>query len=320
MFFLTYIQGTLINEWVKGVNAWLCTQVITQGWAITDECLWNGVIGAFNRQYANVLEQEKAQAELGRGLCMQQGDLDSLITRFEQLVRHANYDVNQLLVLHIFTDALPNAMYEFIFKNIQPQNYEGWREAAIQQQKVFIHMKSQLEKFGLKQRPGQGFNNWKSNNNKWQGPNIPNLPDPNAMDLSPGRICITETEDFELGKNRYQQRVSGSQEGGIPRGPMTQNRTRKVLTCFNCRKAGHFKRDCQQPLQRNQYYQQGQGPSHTRQGEVEPEATYIARQIVDDFTDQKKDQDWLTGVAGENDDVKDLVMQQLWKREDVQDA
>jgi hypothetical protein len=98
MFFLTYIQGNLVNEWVKGVNAWLRTQVTTQGWATTDERLWNGVIGAFNRQYADVLEQEKAQAELGRGLRMQNGDLDGLITRFEQLVRHANYDVNQPLV------------------------------------------------------------------------------------------------------------------------------------------------------------------------------------------------------------------------------
>jgi hypothetical protein len=87
------------------------TQVVTQGWATTDERLWNGVIGAFNRQYADVLEQEKAQAELGRGLRMQSGDLDGLITKFETLVRHANYDVNQPLVLRIFTDALPHAMY-----------------------------------------------------------------------------------------------------------------------------------------------------------------------------------------------------------------
>jgi hypothetical protein len=48
MFFLTYIQGNLVNEWVKGVNAGLRTQVTTQGWATTDEHLWNGVIGAFN--------------------------------------------------------------------------------------------------------------------------------------------------------------------------------------------------------------------------------------------------------------------------------
>jgi hypothetical protein len=151
MFFLTYIQGNLVNEWVKGVNAWLRTQVTTQGWATTDERLWNGVIGAFNRQYADVLEQEKAQAELGRGLRMQNGDLDGLITRFEQLVRHANYDINQPLVLRIFTDALPHAMYEYIFKNIQPRDYEGWHKASIQQQKVFVHMKSRLEQFNPKE-------------------------------------------------------------------------------------------------------------------------------------------------------------------------
>jgi hypothetical protein len=159
MFFLTYIQGMLVNEWMKGVNTWLCMQVTTQGWATTNEHLWKGVIGAFNRQYADVIEQEKAQAKLGRGLCMQQGDLDGLITRFETLVCHANYNVNQLLVLHIFTDALLHAMYEFIFKNIQPRSYEGWHKAAIQQQKMFIHMKSWLEGFRSKPVATSAFSN-----------------------------------------------------------------------------------------------------------------------------------------------------------------
>jgi hypothetical protein len=58
---------------------------------------------------------------------MQNGDLDGLIMRFEQLVHHANYDINQPLVLCIFTDALPHAMCEYIFKNIQPRDYEGWQ-------------------------------------------------------------------------------------------------------------------------------------------------------------------------------------------------
>jgi hypothetical protein len=95
---------------------------------------------------------------------MQNGDLDGLITKFEQLVRHANYDVNQPLVLRIFTDALPHAMYEYIFKNIQPRDYEGWREASIQQQKVFIHMKSRLEQFNPRKNAPSGINTWKTNN------------------------------------------------------------------------------------------------------------------------------------------------------------
>jgi hypothetical protein len=203
MFFLTYIQGTLINEWVKGVNAWLCTQVTTQGWATMDERLWNGVIGAFKRQYADVLEQEKAQAKLGRGLCMQQGDLDGLITKFKTLVCHANYNVNQLLVLCIFTDMLPHAMYKFIFKNIQPRNYKGWHEAAIQQQKMFIHMKSRLEGFRMKPVPPSRFSNWKgtgnsNNNRRWGGPKIPYMQDPNTLDTTPDQIWgrIAQAEDF----------------------------------------------------------------------------------------------------------------------------
>jgi hypothetical protein len=46
----------------------------------------------------------------------------------------------------------------------------------------------------------------------------------------------------------------------------------------------------------------------------------VACSIVDDRTDQQKAQDWLTGVANETDDVKDLVMQQLWRQEDFQNA
>jgi hypothetical protein len=37
MLFLTYIQGPVVNEWVKGVNAWLRGQIINQRWAPTDE-------------------------------------------------------------------------------------------------------------------------------------------------------------------------------------------------------------------------------------------------------------------------------------------
>jgi hypothetical protein len=64
MLFLTYIQGPLVNEWVKGVNAWLRGQVIRQRWLTTDERLWDEVQDSFNWQFANIMEQENAQAKL----------------------------------------------------------------------------------------------------------------------------------------------------------------------------------------------------------------------------------------------------------------
>jgi hypothetical protein len=79
-------------------------------------------------------------------------------------------------------------------------------------------------------------------------------------------------------------------------------------------------------LRQNPFYRQNQGPPRVRQAEAEEDGLYAARSIVDDRsvvegrTSQQKAQAWLEGVAEEPDEVKDLVMQQLWRREDFQNA
>ena len=42
----------------------------------------------------------------------------------------------------------------------------------------------------------------------------------------------------------------------------------------------------------------------------------VAHVITDDHTDEQKAKDWLGGVAAENDNIKDMVLQDLWKNED----
>jgi hypothetical protein len=44
------------------------------------------------------------------------------------------------------------------------------------------------------------------------------------------------------------------------------------------------------------------------------------RSVADDRTPQQRANDWLTSVADEHDDVKDIVMQELWGKEDFQNA
>jgi hypothetical protein len=322
MLFLTYIQGPIVNEWVKGVNAWLRGQIIHQRWAPTDERLWVEVFDSFNRQFANVMEQEDAQAALAKGLQLEKGDLDKLITEFEQLVRHAGYDINQDLVLRIFTSALPNTMYEYILRTLpQPATYEQWRSAAIDQQRVYVHMKNRADRFKTKKLPP--ITTWRPFGNQWRTPS----GNPNAMDTSPGRTRarVAEAEDSLPGGNKYEQRVGGSREGGYPRGPVQRDGQRKVLTCFFCGKPGHFARDCRQ--KRNN--QGPSGPSRNNQAPIRARQTRQEegnirvvddRSVADDRTPQQRATDWLTSVADEHDDVKDIVMQELWGKEDFQNA
>ena len=46
----------------------------------------------------------------------------------------------------------------------------------------------------------------------------------------------------------------------------------------------------------------------------------VAGTTTDNQTDEQKAKDWLGGVAAENDNVKDMVLQDLWKNEDFLSA
>jgi hypothetical protein len=175
LLFMTYIQGPLVNEWVKSMNAWLHLQITRNGRPTNDEWLWDSTLLSFNRQYADVLGQEKARAELERGFKMEKGDINTYIAKFEQVIRQAGLDVDQPLVVNKFARGLPCKMYDFIYTHKDPQTYEQWCNEAFKAQKRYVHLKNRINDF------------------KTTGPRIPQQwwgvtpahRDSNAMDTSP---------------------------------------------------------------------------------------------------------------------------------------
>ena len=101
---------------------------------------------------------------------------------------------------------------------------------------------------------------------------------------------------------------------GVRRGGRTDFRE---VTCYTCGKRGHISCQCQQ---------------HSWNRPSQPTAS-SSRVIDTDYQEQEavgsqgnirspkqRASDWLSGVAGEDDEVKDMILQDLWKKEGFQNA
>ena len=81
-----------------------------------------------------MLEQEHAQAILKRGIKMQGENMDDYIAWFEYLARQARYHLDNPQMLDLFTQGLLDALYTKIYKLDDPQDYEQWKQCALDRQ------------------------------------------------------------------------------------------------------------------------------------------------------------------------------------------
>ena len=69
---------------------------------------------------------------------MQGQDLDEYIAKFEELIRHAQYDINGLQTIDMFTRGLPTSLHETIFQHDNPRTFEQWRTVALKRQGLVV--------------------------------------------------------------------------------------------------------------------------------------------------------------------------------------
>ena len=92
----------------------------------------------------------------------------------------------------------------------------------------------------------------------------------------------------------------------------------REVTCYTCGKKGHISHQCKQHIW-NQPGQTGPASSSwvidTDYQEQEASGSQGNVQSL-----KQRALDWLSGVAGEDDEVKDMILHDLWKKEGFQNA
>ena len=239
-------------------------------------------------------------------------DLDGYVARYEALALEVGYNRDDPLCLRKFTDGLPHDLYKDCMHLDRPGTYKQWKASAIRQQGEYIHFKNCKEQ--VKGIPPQLYNPFAPRQNQHTMHR-----NPDEMDVDWGRACLADTEDV-LYNDAYKRELERQgheedQQLGInimsPKPPfkpckgyhqcqqeMCKGGLAKVK-CFNCSQMGHISRYC---LQKRKAKAQATHEERTKQTPLERANT------------------WLHGVRGESDEVKNLILQTMWKDEDFPNA
>src|ERR1700744_4587252 len=154
-------------------------------------------------------------------------DVDEYVATFETLVRKAGYDLRDDMVVDVFTNGLPAALYSLIYNIDNPHTYDQWREVVLIRQEKYLHLKARKEALE------RNFGSTKKPNTPQSKPR-----DPNAMDTTLGRTRARGANDEEEHQPPpYPPRA----------GPGTRARDMSKVKCYNCNQYGHIGHQCQKP-------------------------------------------------------------------------
>ncbi len=130
------IRGTNIRGWVQRNYDWL-DKVKQDPYNLHGAEPWSVLEADFCRSFVDYVEQEKAHDKLYK-LKIAPGDIDGYISQFQMLGHHAHMNLNNPMVLQLFTCGLPNTLTDGCINRENPESFKQWAKATQRQHRNFL--------------------------------------------------------------------------------------------------------------------------------------------------------------------------------------
>src|SRR5258708_7100900 len=128
------------------------------------------------------------------------------------------------------------------------------------------------------------------------------------------RVCLANAEYVLAHDQQRNPRPPFPPRGGAMgtrRGPRTDLRE---VVCYSCGRKGHISRQCPSWNKPRSHVNSIQSYDTDYREQEPPQQEQVRA------PPKQRAANWLAGVAGEEDEVKDMILQDLWKKEGFQSA
>ena len=227
---LSYIRGTLVEDWVNAQDEWLEKRVdpTQRGHlARSDEALWLEFVDNFKTAWKDTSKVQTAYDKLMK-LTMEGWDVDSYNVTFNRLASAAGWEHDGQGTIARYRSGLRNVVHRKILdRENWPVDMDGWQEAARKEVKRAREIEN------------QGLNNFRRN----------------QQSRDPGNFQTNQRNNTSTRTNNNNQIVPMEVDGTtIPFQKLTDEERiqyRKEGRCFRCRQQGHMASRCPKNANRN---------------------------------------------------------------------